>query len=85
MRAENLKKNDWSMNEIGYNILTLRTSMGWNQREMAQKAALSIPYVSKLENGRTSNISLRHAYALYRAFQPYYKISFEDFCFKRLP
>ena len=41
------------MKTIGQNIRTLRQQKGWSQSEVAQRLHISIPAVSKIENGNT--------------------------------
>lgn len=39
---------------LGNNIITLRKEIGWTQEKLAEKAGISVPFMTQIELGRKS-------------------------------
>ena len=57
-----------SPKRLGTTIRRLREATGWTQQELAQRAELGQPYLSRLERGDQRNPSLAVVKRLARAF-----------------
>ena len=62
---------------LGENIYKYRKELGWTQAELAEKAGISVPFMTQIENGKKS-ASLEVIQNIAEALQIPYKNLFDE-------